>query len=191
MARWSRTRRSLKWLFTVASGLLLTAWILSAWRQVYYTGPYWAVRLQAGRIEFEHLSDPQGPDGPIGIPRVVERGVHWASYPGISISFRCGFLGPQCFRRMERMGVPSHVGPLPGEDPFDASMRTAPAYRSYVAIPLWLLVAITMPLSIVLWRLDRRFSQGHCQKCGYNFTGNVSGKCPECGTVIQHAAEKV
>jgi hypothetical protein len=22
---------------------------------------------------------------------------------------------------------------------------------------------------------------GHCQNCGYNLTGNVSGRCPECG----------
>ena len=22
---------------------------------------------------------------------------------------------------------------------------------------------------------------GHCQKCGYDLTGNVSGRCPECG----------
>jgi hypothetical protein len=27
----------------------------------------------------------------------------------------------------------------------------------------------------------RRFVPGHCQKCGYNLTGNVSGVCPECG----------
>ena len=23
-----------------------------------------------------------------------------------------------------------------------------------------------------------------CQKCGYNLTGNVSGRCPECGTAL-------
>lgn len=26
--------------------------------------------------------------------------------------------------------------------------------------------------------------QGHCEKCDYNLTGNVSGTCPECGTLI-------
>ena len=31
-------------------------------------------------------------------------------------------------------------------------------------------------------RLDRRrFPAGHCQKCGYDLTGSVSGRCPECG----------
>jgi DNA-directed RNA polymerase subunit RPC12/RpoP len=27
----------------------------------------------------------------------------------------------------------------------------------------------------------RPFPPGHCRKCGYNLTGNVSGRCPECG----------
>ena len=26
---------------------------------------------------------------------------------------------------------------------------------------------------------------GHCQQCGYNLTGNVSGVCPECGTEVE------
>lgn len=30
----------------------------------------------------------------------------------------------------------------------------------------------------------RRHRPGLCKRCGYNLTGNVSGRCPECGTVI-------
>jgi len=30
----------------------------------------------------------------------------------------------------------------------------------------------------------RRIESGHCKKCGYDLTGNVSGVCPECGTPI-------
>ncbi|MFQ5807377.1 MAG: hypothetical protein ACE5I3_13095 [Phycisphaerae bacterium] len=33
-------------------------------------------------------------------------------------------------------------------------------------------------------RAKRRIPPGHCQKCGYDLTGNVSGKCPECGEAI-------
>jgi amino acid transporter len=29
-----------------------------------------------------------------------------------------------------------------------------------------------------------RFPKGKCGSCGYDLTGNVSGKCPECGTII-------
>ncbi len=35
--------------------------------------------------------------------------------------------------------------------------------------------------TLLVWRLGRkRVETGHCQ-CGYDLTGNVSGKCPECG----------
>lgn len=26
---------------------------------------------------------------------------------------------------------------------------------------------------------------GHCPRCGYNLTGNLSGVCPECGTPVR------
>jgi hypothetical protein len=31
------------------------------------------------------------------------------------------------------------------------------------------------------WYAPVRIPPGHCRKCGYNLTGNVSGVCPECG----------
>ena len=35
------------------------------------------------------------------------------------------------------------------------------------------------------WWYDRRcYPPGHCQKCGYDLTGNESGVCSECGTTI-------
>ena len=33
----------------------------------------------------------------------------------------------------------------------------------------------------------RKFRPGFCESCGYNLTGNVSGRCPECGTPIAAA----
>jgi len=34
----------------------------------------------------------------------------------------------------------------------------------------------------------RRVPAGHCVACGYNLYGNVSGRCPECGTACGEAA---
>jgi hypothetical protein len=57
----------------------------------------------------------------------------------------------------------------------------APAFR-VVAIPLWMPAVLFALLSALAWRLGRRrVAQGHCANCGYNLTGNVSGRCPECG----------
>jgi hypothetical protein len=40
--------------------------------------------------------------------------------------------------------------------------------------------------ALVLVRVVRRYRRpkpGHCG-CGYNLTGNTTGICPECGTVV-------
>lgn len=52
------------------------------------------------------------------------------------------------------------------------------------ALPLWIPFILVAIPTFYLWRADRRIPPGHCQKCGYNLTGNVSGICPECGTNV-------
>ena len=47
-----------------------------------------------------------------------------------------------------------------------------------VGIPFW------------MFRPEKVFPHGTvCLKCGYNLTGNVSGRCPECGRPIGNCAE--
>ena len=41
--------------------------------------------------------------------------------------------------------------------------------------------------TVFLWWRDKPHKPGYCQNCGYNLTGNVSGRCPECG---EHVAGK-
>lgn len=50
-----------------------------------------------------------------------------------------------------------------------------------VSLPLWLVFLVLAIPTAILWYRDRRPPKGHCRACGYNLTGNVSGKCPECG----------
>jgi len=59
-------------------------------------------------------------------------------------------------------------------------------YRSpmlSIWLPLWIpFLIIAVPTGCLWWVAHpRRIPLGHCQKCGYNLTGNVSGVCPECG----------
>ena len=49
-------------------------------------------------------------------------------------------------------------------------------------IPVWPLVPVVLVVTAVRLRRDLRIPPGHCQRCGYDLTGNVSGRCPECGT---------
>ena len=53
-----------------------------------------------------------------------------------------------------------------------------------VAVPLWMIFAALLGPTAFLWHRDRRIPPGHCDTCGYDLTGNVSGRCPECGTPV-------
>jgi hypothetical protein len=63
--------------------------------------------------------------------------------------------------------------------------RCFQAGQRWVTIPLWIPLVLLAGPTAYLWRTDRRrIPAGHCQTCGYNLTGNVSGRCPECGEAI-------
>lgn len=53
-----------------------------------------------------------------------------------------------------------------------------------VTCPLWLLFILVAAPTLALWYRDRRPPPGHCQSCGYDLTGNTSGRCPECGEAL-------
>lgn len=52
-----------------------------------------------------------------------------------------------------------------------------------VYLPLWPFAA-TMALAWFIRRRRDRLRTGYCIDCGYDLTGNVSGRCSECGTII-------
>lgn len=63
-----------------------------------------------------------------------------------------------------------------------------PGLGRITLIPLWLPFLLYAIPTALLWRRNRRPGPDDCQNCGYNMTGNVSGKCPECGTPLKSAA---
>ena len=79
---------------------------------------------------------------------------------------------------------------LLGAGPFDDILwlrtqgRSGPWFRC-LELPLVSLCPLVAIPTAYFWWLDRRrLPPGHCQNCGYNLTGNVSGTCPECGTTL-------
>ena len=65
-----------------------------------------------------------------------------------------------------------------GEDHWDYRPWQA---RFFVDVPLWPVWVLLVPITVIMFRRDRPAPLSVCRNCGYNLTGNVSGRCPECG----------
>jgi len=62
--------------------------------------------------------------------------------------------------------------------------------NSTAAFYAWVTIMLGWPLIPIILQQVRGYTglpEGYCQKCGYNLTGNVSGKCPECGLDVPPA----
>ncbi len=51
----------------------------------------------------------------------------------------------------------------------------------YLSLPMWVPVAVLFVSSVALWLKKLSCTASDCHNCGYNLTGNLSGRCPECG----------
>jgi hypothetical protein len=77
----------------------------------------------------------------------------------------------------------------PHATPCYNGMVSPPVYLGTVyGLPMWIPFTTLVIPTMLLWLADiRRALPGHCRKCRYNLTGNTSGICPECGTVINES----
>ena len=57
------------------------------------------------------------------------------------------------------------------------NLCTAPCFAIFLAQ-----IAATLFVIYPRFRASHRAARGLCVQCGYNLTGNVTGRCPECGT---------
>jgi len=169
MSRRSRTRRVLKWVATVLCAAIAGTAVWSHWNAVIRSpNDLEKVQLYAGVVEALWIVDSE-------LQRLDPASVQ--------------AIGPFP-RTPPRIRHHSFSKPLPFEWRFPSFQR-AGDFQRYLIMPLWLPFAVFAGPTLILWFLDRRrrFPRGHCQKCGYDLTGNVSGRCPECGTPVRHEAK--
>ncbi len=48
---------------------------------------------------------------------------------------------------------------------------------------------LALQSAALIHEYKHRHKKGHCPVCNYNLTGNVSRRCPECGTPIAAGTE--
>jgi len=157
--RRSRWRTLVKWTGTLACGLILVAAAacLRWWYVGVSDGENWAVGIVGGSVS-----------------------VLWGGW--VADSFDAGgWVGPVYPTWQELAAWWGDYGSLP-------TLGVESTGSFFVYLPLWIpFVLIGLPTAW-LWRRDRRRPRpGCCAACGYDLTGNVSGRCPECGTAVPSA----
>lgn len=164
MARRRRTRRGLKWLGTVLCALLLLGYVPVA-------------------LHYQVLAAINRGDDWIDVA-VLGGAVHTVLI--LSPGSARAEIRTMC--RLERAGqaiiwVPQWTARVIAEGP--------PGTRVYdLYLPLWIPFLLVAVPTLLLWLRDRRPIPAHCcQRCGYDLTGNVSGRCPECGTATRPAGK--
>jgi predicted RNA-binding Zn-ribbon protein involved in translation (DUF1610 family) len=80
-----------------------------------------------------------------------------------------------------RPARPRGWGMRRGEDHWDYRPWQA---RFFVDVPLWPAWLLIVPLTVIMFRRDRALPERFCSECGYDLTGNVTGRCPECGEIV-------
>ena len=160
MRRRGRVLRVAKWVATVACGLCVAAFVISLWCNV-------------------------------GVEMARPAAYAWVAYVGGGCIYY-GFGATRVrFARASRVEL--QITGHRYDDVFvekpQGPVRWTPTFKPYrgttagfVRMPLWTILLTLLVPTTFLWRRDRhRRLPGHCRQCGYNLTGNVSGRCPECG----------
>jgi hypothetical protein len=163
MARPRRIRQKLKWIGSILSITIVAGWFFSICAWALYSrrlaDGVMTVTLSLGCIDCVRTHAPRFD------PNSYE---YWKWYGFGWSSGRSNPRWPQWGCRFRRYSA------------FDLGNRDV-----QVIVPLWMpFLIVAIPTAYLWWRDRRQIPAGHCRKCGYNLTGNVSGVCPECGEPV-------
>ncbi len=162
----SRTRRLLKWTGAGVSLVSFAASLLSLWYTFYVSRGGVSGQAAGGVLAIEAM-EINTTDATISVEWQldVER-----------VPFR-----------IPRLSWPSYSSAQ--VDPSNSVDVLVPFTVRSAQLPAWLLLLLTAVPTAWLWHRDIwqwycrwwRYPPGHCQRCGYDLTGNINGTCSECG----------
>ena len=153
MSRSPRARARCRWGLAVLVLIVAATWVTTARVLFRWAGPGFSVILANGTLQVYGE----------GFYHTWDR-----QWPAVQVGsgFNWGIAWPQ-------VRGPGYINYGPD---------TALAWPWYVALPLWLPTAVLVIAAALAWLWPQRRKPGTCATCGYNLTGNITGRCPECGT---------
>ena len=214
MRRRSRTRRVLKWVGVLSCTLIWLTWRGSTRYHVEYFGRHLCIGMSEGCATLVYASKPRA-TARIGwwagkppmrmqaslpgferIRRSAQPSA-WLCWLPLWIPLAVAVIPTALLWRDRRRS------PAAATDPDAVFCRVLKWVGLAVCLPIMLSESITgvsphypvfevmfvanvAATSYLWWRDDQYVPPGHCQHCGYDLTGNVSGRCPECGTPVSN-----
>jgi hypothetical protein len=157
-----------KWFGALACGLLVMVLLLSGQYRLHLT-TRWAYNLEVmtGAMTFQWLD--RDARGARTEPVVRVRTTRRPDPYDLTGLLRGPRYWPPGIRRVQSGSDVTDVWYLDG----------------YCSLPGWMILLVgAAPTGWLWWRDHRRIPPGDCRKCGYNLTGNASGRCPECGEAV-------
>ncbi len=158
-----------KWVAISVAMAIFLLWLATLWLSIIYRHRPVTIYMVRGRVLLTWE---------VGDPFEIARTIHadaWMETNGWHL-YRFRGLVPS----MDRLGF--------AMPEWDVRPPPSPAWRttlSSISCPLWILEAAALGLCILFLRISRRrIPAGNCKTCAYDLTGNISGKCPECGTPL-------
>lgn len=127
----------------------------------------------------------------------IQRRYDVTLYNSLNIYLRDGVCGLHLLTMPTKTGTPSEFHATLQRDPtpegrsfYLSSKKTRDYRRTWLVFPLWLSTALLasicmLPVVRGPLRRWRRLHKGLCIHCGYDLTGNLSGRCPECGARVE------
>jgi len=160
MARWRRRWRRPKWAGLVVSLLIVAAWV---------TSTSWSLQYQ---YSSRHVT-------PVMVSEFWPFGYEGSSF-GLTGGCIVAVIDGPLLRPRDELGW--HVYQTPD---WVRLRQWPPCIAHDIAIvPVWIpFLLVFLPTALLFWPYAR-MPRGHCQNCGYNLTGNVSGVCAECGESV-------